>query len=137
LFHLPHKTLDGLKFLLLDFAEADWLERPFQEEEVLQLLLSMDGDKGLGPDGFTIAFFRSCWFIVKDDLIYIFHNFHEHELIKKSLNATFIALILKKIGLLEVRDFKAISLVGRVYKILAKVLAIRMKHVLGLLILNN
>jgi hypothetical protein len=37
-------------------AEANWLERPFQEEEVLQALLSMDGDKVSGPDGFTIFF---------------------------------------------------------------------------------
>lgn len=29
--HLCPK-LDGLEFPLLDFAEVDWLERPFQEE---------------------------------------------------------------------------------------------------------
>ena len=48
----------------------DWLKRPFQEKEVHQALLSMDGDKISGPDGFTIAFFQSCWAIVKDDLIH-------------------------------------------------------------------
>jgi hypothetical protein len=67
----------------------------------------------------------------------VFHNFHGCEMFKKSLNTTFIALIPKKIGQLEVKDFRPISLVGSVYKILAKVLAIRMKQVLGLLISNN
>jgi hypothetical protein len=57
---------------------VDWLKRPFQEKEVHQALLSMDGDKASGPDGFTIAFFQSCWAIVKDDLIRIFYNFLEH-----------------------------------------------------------
>jgi hypothetical protein len=114
-----------------------WLERPFQEEEVLQALLSMDEDKASGPDSFTIAFFRSCWSIVKADLMRVFHNFHEHERFEKSLNATFIALIPKKIGQLEVRDFRPISLVGSVYKILAKVLASRLKQVLGALISNS
>ena len=66
--------------------------------------------------------------------MHIFHNFHEHELFVKSLNATFVALIPKKIGQLEVKDFRPISLVGSVYKILAKVLTIRMKHVLGVVI---
>jgi hypothetical protein len=52
-------------------------------------------------------------------------------------NATFIALIPKEIRQLEVGDFRPISLVGSVYKILAEVLAIRMKWVLDSLISNN
>jgi hypothetical protein len=90
--------LDGLEFPLLDLGEAEWLERPFQEEEVYQTLLSMDSGKALGPDGFNIAFFQSCWAIVKDDLMCVFHTFHEHCLFEKNLNATFIGLIPKKIG---------------------------------------
>lgn len=62
------------------FYRSNWLERLFQEEEVLQAILSMDDDKTLGLDSFTISFFRSCWAIVKDDLMRVFHNFHEHEL---------------------------------------------------------
>ena len=52
---------------------------------------------------------------------------------KKSLNATFIALIPKKVAAMELKDFWPISLVGGVgvYKILAKVLAIRLRMVLG------
>jgi hypothetical protein len=91
------------------------MERLFQEEEVLQALLSMDGDKAPSPNGFTIAFFRSCWAVVKDDLMRIFHNFHEHELFEKSLNTTFIALIPKKIVQLEVRDCRPIDLMGSVF----------------------
>jgi hypothetical protein len=56
-----------------------------------------------------------------------FHNFHEHELFEESLNATLIVAIPKKIVQLEIREFRPISLVGSVYKILAKVLAIIMK----------
>jgi hypothetical protein len=66
-----------------------------------------------------------------------FHYFYEHELFKKSFNTRFIALIPKKIGQLEVKDFRPISLVGSIYKILAKFLTIRMKQVLGELISNN
>jgi hypothetical protein len=58
--------LDGLEFPSLDAGEANWLERPFQEEEVHQPFLNMDGDKAPGLDGFTVAFFQSCWVIVKD-----------------------------------------------------------------------
>jgi len=67
----------------------------------------------------------------------VFHNFHRHERFEKSLNATFIALIPKKTGQLEVRDFRPISLVGSFYKILAKVLAGRLNQVMGDLISSS
>ena len=47
------------------------------------------------------------------------------------MNATFIFLIPKKSDAVEVRDFRPISLIGGVYKIIAKVLANRLKMVLG------
>jgi hypothetical protein len=129
--------LDGLAFPGLDPLDVGWLERLIQEEEVLQALLSMDEDKAPGPDDFSIAFYRSSWSIVKVDLMSVFHNFHRHERFEKSLNATFIALIPKKTGQLEVRDFRPISLVGSFYKILAKVLAGRLNQVMGDLISSS
>jgi hypothetical protein len=81
-----------LEFSFLDSTKANWLERPFQEEEVLQVFLSMDGDKALFPNNFNIAFFWSCWAIVKDDLMRVFHNFHEHEVLHSLL------LSLKRLG---------------------------------------
>ena len=61
----------------------------------------------------------------------VFHHFHVTGQFEKSLNATFIALIPKKAAAVEVKDFRPISLVGGVYKILAKVLATRLHKVLG------
>ena len=53
---------------------------------------------------------------------------------KKSLNATFILLIPKKVDATNIRDFRPISLIGSVYKLLSKVLANRLALVLdGLL----
>jgi hypothetical protein len=54
---LRHPILDGLEFHCLDSVEADWLERPFQEEEVLQALLNIDGDKAPRPNDFYCFFF--------------------------------------------------------------------------------
>jgi hypothetical protein len=93
-------------------------------------LLSMDEDKASGLDAFTIAFYRSYWSIVKADLMRVFCNFHEHERFEKKFSATFTALIPKKIGQMEVRDFRPISVVWSVYKILAKALASGFKQVL-------
>ena len=53
---------------------------------------------------------------------------------KKSLNALFLALIPKKVDVVEVRP---ISLVGGIYKIISKVLANRLRRVAHGLILDS
>ncbi|RVW78761.1 putative mitochondrial protein [Vitis vinifera] len=58
-------------------------------------------------------------------------EFHEHGRFVRSLNSTFLVLIPKKAGAEDLRDFRPISLVGGLYKLLAKVLASRLKKVVG------
>ena len=53
-------------------------------------------------------------------------EFHRNGKLSKGINFTFIALILKVDILQCVNDFRPISLVGCMYKILAKVLANRL-----------
>ena len=50
---------------------------------------------------------------------------------RKSLNATFIALIPKKVDVVNVRDFRPIILVDSIYKIISKLLANRLKRVIS------
>ena len=81
----------------------------------------MNGDKAPGPDGFSLAFFQSCWLILKGDIVQLFHQLHDHGTFAKSINATFIALIPQKPGAAEIKDFRPISLVTGLYKIVEKV----------------
>ena len=60
-----------------------------------------------------------------------FREFYDHNKFVKNLNATFVVLIPKKAGVEDLRDFRPISLVGSLYKWLAKVLANRLKKVVG------
>ena len=114
--------------------DAEWLERPFEEAENFEVIHSFHGDKSPGPDGFPMAFFQTCWGIVKSNLLGVFHHFYANGQFEKSLNATFITLIPKKQAGREIRDFWPISLVGGVYKIIAKVLANRLRSVMGKII---
>ena len=72
----------------------------------------MEGDKATGPDGFTMAFYRHCWRLVKKDVLAVFDEFFQYCKFEKSLNATFIALIPKKNDASNIRDFRPISLAG-------------------------
>ena len=60
-----------------------------------------------------------------------FREFYENGKFVKSLHATFMVLFPKKFGAEDLGDFKPISLVGSLYKWLAKVLANRIKKVVG------
>ncbi|RVW12572.1 LINE-1 reverse transcriptase-like [Vitis vinifera] len=111
--------------------DAENLESPFSEEEVHSALLEMNGDKAPGPDGFTVAFWQSCWGFVKEEILAMFKEFHEQKTFLKSLNNTFLVLIPKKGGAEDIGDFRPISLLGGLYKLLAKVLANRLKKVIG------
>ncbi|RVW46613.1 Transposon TX1 uncharacterized 149 kDa protein [Vitis vinifera] len=102
-----------------------------EEEEVLAALTDLGKDKASGPDGFTMAFWLYGWDVVKFEIMGFFREFHEMGRFVKSLNATFLVLVPKKGGAEDLKDFRPISLVGSLYKLLVKVLANRIKKVMG------
>jgi hypothetical protein len=75
--------------------------------------------------------------VLKKDIMAVFSEFHNSSQFERSLNATFVSLIPKKAKAVEVKDFWPISLVGGVYKIISKVLANRLKSVLGKIISSS
>jgi len=92
---------------------------------------SLNGEKVLGSDGFTMAFFRKCLDVLKMDLMAVFSEFHSRRQFEKSFNSTFVSLIPKKTKVVDVKDFRLICLVGGVNKIISKVLTNRFKSVLA------
>jgi hypothetical protein len=70
--------------------------------------------------GFFMAFFQSCWDVIGLDVIKVFLEFHQRGKFEKSFNATFITLIPKKVRVVEVKNFRPISLGSGIYKIIAK-----------------
>ena len=106
-------------FKTLDSLDNESLEGHFSEEEVTKALSDLGGDKVLGPDGFTLAFWKFCWPIVGGEVMQVFEEFHLQNACCRSLNATFLVLIPKKGGASDVQDFRPVSLVGSLYKIMA------------------
>jgi hypothetical protein len=129
--------MEGLSFLSIDADESIWLERAFEEKEVWDVIRDLNGDKAPGLDRFTAAFFQKYWDFLKTDIMDIFAKFHTRGKFEKSLNATFVSLIPKKTGAMDVKDFRPISLVGGIYKIISKVLANRFKFVVDKIISNT
>jgi len=110
---------------------------PFSEEEVAKTLLDCCRDKAPRPDGMTMAFLQGNWDTVSGDVTRMFVEFFSSGRFVASLNATFIGLIPKKANAENIRDFRPISLVGCIYKLLSKVLARRLRSIIGNLISEN
>ena len=62
----------------------------------------------------------SNWDTVRLDVMGMFSAFYSSGKFVRSLNATFIGLIPKKANAENIRDFRPISLVGCIYKLLSK-----------------
>ncbi|GKV27589.1 hypothetical protein SLEP1_g36748 [Rubroshorea leprosula] len=123
--------LGNINFQQLSEEKKDWLERPFSVEEIEEGLRSCEGSKAPGPDGYNFNFLKYAWQSIKEDFINFFSEFHRNGKLVRGLNSSFIAMIPKKLNAIELKDYRPISLLGCVYKLLAKVLANRLKSVIS------
>ena len=87
--------IEGLNLQRLNHNEVEGLEQPFTEEEIHAYLMGMNGDKAPGPDGFTVAFWQSCWDFVKEEIVDLFKEFFDEKSFAKSLNSTFLSSLRK------------------------------------------
>ena len=126
-----HLSLNGLDFDRIKVEEAASLEELFSVEEVYSALSELNGDKAPSPNGFPLTFWQFCWEFVKDEIMGFFKEFHARGRFFKSLNTTFLVLVPKNGGTHNLRVYRPIILVGGLYKLLAKVLASRLKKVVG------
>eukprot|EP00253_Pinus_taeda_P007191 PITA_07191 len=97
----------------------------------------MEADKVPGPDGFSIHFYQSCWEVIKSDLLKMIKGFMIKAKIGGGIKSTFLALIPKETNPETFARFRPISLCNASYKIIAKLLANRLKPLLKKLISSN
>lgn len=103
------------------------LKGEFSEPEIKATVFNLPSGKAPGPDGFTADFFKSCWDIVKADLIATLNQVFSLRAKRwKFLNQAFITLLPKSADASRVKDFRPISLIHSVAKILCKLLANRL-----------
>ncbi|KAL5726419.1 hypothetical protein ACHQM5_009464 [Ranunculus cassubicifolius] len=129
--------LEGLDFKKISEEEKEGLEKVILEKEVKEAIDGLGGEKAPGPDGFPILFFKKCWGFMKDDIMKVVDEFQYEGFLDWRLNHTFIRLIPKVECVENVGDFRPISLLSSVYKTLSKVIASRLKGVIGGVISSN
>ncbi|RVW89770.1 LINE-1 retrotransposable element ORF2 protein [Vitis vinifera] len=125
--------IGSLSFNQICVQEAERLEAPFSEGEVQTALMEMNGDKAPGPDGFLGFLLAMLLGFRQGGNSGVVQGVPRPEYVPQeylSINNTFLVLIPKKGGAEDFGDFRPISLLGGLYKLLAKVLANRLKKVI-------
>ncbi|GAU35285.1 hypothetical protein TSUD_274870 [Trifolium subterraneum] len=123
--------VDSLTFKPLLPTEVGSLIRPFSLEEIKAAVSDCDSYKSPGPDGINFGFIKDFRTEMQGDGMRFIAEFHRNGRLTKGINATFIALIPKVESPQRLNEFRPISLVGSLYKILAKVLLNRLRLVMG------
>jgi len=104
---------------------------------VKQAVWDCDSFKSLGPDGISFVFIKEFWGDLNVDFMSLLSKFHYNGRLTKGINTTFIVLIPKVANPRRLNDFILISLVGCMYKVLAKVLPNILRNVIESVVSNN
>ncbi|KAK2661122.1 hypothetical protein Ddye_007655 [Dipteronia dyeriana] len=121
-------------FQRLTEDESMSLEEEFKLKEVWLALSNGEGSKAPGHEGLNLNFIKTHWGDIQEDFMKFIKEFHKDGLVVKDLNRTFIPLIHKVNNVESMKDFKPMSLVNSMYKILTKVLANKLRKVMNVVI---
>lgn len=111
----------------LDSDQSKELEREFSLQEIESALRSTDKTKAPGPDRINAGVLTMLWPEIKNDVLKFFKDFHHSGILPKGSNSSFIALIPKRPNASHPSDFRPISLMNALTKLLTKVMATRLK----------
>jgi Reverse transcriptase (RNA-dependent DNA polymerase) len=107
---------------------------PITMAELKTTVFSIPKDKAVGPDEFPIEFFHHYWDIIWEDLYRAVSAFYHNKLDLWRINEAYIALIPKKSSATIISDFRPISVLSAIPKIITKILATRLQPYVPLLV---
>ena len=113
------------------------LDREVLDDEIKSALFFLKDNKGPGPDGVSLGFFKKSWSVVGADVTRAIRSFFRSGRLLKEVNATYITLIPKVPNPSQVKDFRPISCCNTIYKCIAKIIADRIKVVLPSVVSPN
>ena len=102
----------------------------FKEEEMWRALMQIHPTKSFSPDGMSPIFFQKYWDVVGPQVTQSVIHILRTGIMPNGLNDTYICLIPKVKSPQKITEYRPISLCNVIYKIVAKVLANKLKGVL-------
>ncbi|PKU60898.1 Putative ribonuclease H protein [Dendrobium catenatum] len=107
---------------------------PITNDEIKKVVFGGVASSTPGPDGYSFAFYQKTWLISGHRLCSAVKHFFSTGLMSRGAKSTVITLIPKGSHSSSISDYRPISLCNVFYKIVAKIIANRMKPILPLII---
>jgi hypothetical protein len=126
-----------LASLITPIPGLEELTVPFTRQEIDDVIKYMPVDKAPGPDGFNGLFRKSCWSTIKEDIYELCFSFSEGNLDLESINMGYITLIPKISTPGGINDYRPITLLNCVQKIITMLLANRLQKIVLKIIHKN
>lgn len=121
--------LDVLK-LYPDSPNVTQLVIPFSEHEVSSVVSNLASNKACGSDGLPNEFLKEFWPSLKGNIMKIVHDFAESRLDLTEVNRANVIFIPKNDSATRTKDFRPISIINLIPKLISKLLANRLAKVL-------
>lgn len=116
---------------ILNKEDAEWCDREIDEKEVEAAIGGLKSGKSPGSDGIGIEWYKTYREEVAPILVKVFKEMERTGMVQDRMVEGVIALVYKKGNRLNIENYRPISLLNVDYKILTKVLANRVKKVIG------
>ena len=124
--------------LLLPFrsnsSQQHMMVKMFSKEEIKEAFFSLPRNKTSGPDGYSAEFFTGCWSVIGPEVTETVNEFFLSGRLLKQWNSTTLILIPKSPNAARTTEFRPISCLNTVYKVISKLLASRLQGLLPLVI---
>ena len=100
----------------------------FTEDEIRHAVFSLGANKAPGLDDFNMRFYQHFWHILQRNFLDIFQAFYDCTIDPTRFNRSYIELVPKTVGARRIGEFRPISQINGIQKIISKVLANRLKE---------
>lgn len=116
----------------LSVEDREWCDRDINMKEVMEAIEGLSSGKSPGSDGIGVELYRAHKKEFASILVQVFREIERTGLVQDRMVEGVITVVFKKKGSrLDLEHYRPISLLNVDYKVLAKVLANRMKRVIG------
>lgn len=95
-------------------------------DEIKALFFKLNPNKAPGPDGLTSGFFKGAWSVIGEENTNSVLQFFSSFFLPSSANATILSLVPKFPGATKISDFRPISCLNTVYKVISRLLVKRL-----------
>lgn len=123
-------------FLCTQIQKEKMLLMP-SAEEITKLMFSLNPSKAPGPDGLSSAFYKATLSLLGAECVTSIQGFFNSGFLPKTANSTILSLVPKFPGATRISDYRPISCLSIIYKVISRLLVRRLKPILQDLILPN